>query len=109
MLFEMTTAQGADAREITVAGRHLRCQVCDYTRFFRREARVTAGASFFGQEWANIQAECFVCEQCGYVHWFMRSRPVSTDAEASALAGEIEQLRSRLEAEFAEGLEITRS
>lgn len=106
---EMTTPSNLEAREITVAGRHLRCQVCEYTRFYRREARLTAGASFFGQDWSDSQAECFVCEQCGYVHWFMRTRTVGVASEDSELSAEIETLRARLEADYAEELETTSS
>ena len=97
-----------EAREISIAGRYLRCQVCDFTRFYRREARVTTGASFFGQDWANTQAECLVCEQCGYVHWFMRSRTASAAIEDAALSEEIEDLRRRLEIEYEESLEPSR-
>jgi predicted nucleic-acid-binding Zn-ribbon protein len=102
------TNQSIEAREVTVAGHHLRCQVCEFTRFYRREARLTTGASFFGQDWANSQAECFVCEQCGYVHWFVRTRTVGTAAEDTALAEEIEILRARLEAEYEDQLEDAR-
>lgn len=98
----------SEAREVTVAGHHLRCQVCEFTRFFRREARLSTGASF-GQDWANSKAECFVCEQCGFVHWFVRTHPVGIAPEDAALAEEIEALRRRLEAEYAEELESTSS
>lgn len=97
-----------EAREVTVAGRHLRCQVCEFTRFYTREASVSTGATF-GQDWANSKAECFVCEQCGYVHWFMRTRTVGAAAEDTALAAEIEHLRHRLEIEYAEELEHSHS
>lgn len=30
----------------------------------------TAMASFFNLDWANPTAECRICGQCGYVHWF---------------------------------------
>jgi hypothetical protein len=104
----MTTPSNLEAREISIAGRHLRCQVCEFTRFYRREARVTTGASFFGQDWANTQAECLVCEQCGYVHWFMRSRTAGPAMEDAALSAEIEDLRRRLETEYEESLETSR-
>lgn len=101
-----------EAREIQIAGRQLRCQVCDYTRFYRREAGLSTGASnVFGQDWANSQATCFVCEQCGYVHWFVRTHVAAMAAEDSTLGQEIEALRRRLEAEeeaVSEELESTR-
>jgi hypothetical protein len=103
------TTSSLEAREITIAGRHLRCQVCDFTRFYRREAQLTTGASAFGQDWTNAKAECLVCEQCGYVHWFMRTRTIGAAAEDTALSEEIEHLRQRLEATYAEELEASRS
>jgi hypothetical protein len=98
--------QSIEAREVRVAGHQLRCHVCDFTRFFRREARLPTGAAFFGQDWTNSKANCFVCEQCGYVHWFMRTREVAAAAEDSGLAAEIEDLRQRLEAEYAEDASV---
>ena len=67
-------ASPVEAREITVAGRHLRWHVCDFARFYRREVRMSTGASQFGQDWASSRAECLICEQCGYVHWFAATR-----------------------------------
>jgi hypothetical protein len=98
----------SEAREVVVAGHHLRCQVCDFTRFHRREAQLAAGGSAFGQDWTNSKAECLVCEQCGYVHWFVRPRSVGVNAEDTALAEEIEILRRRLEAEYEDELEEAR-
>ncbi len=94
------TLTSIEAREVSIAGHQLRCQVCDFTRFFRREARLSTGASAFGQDWTNSKAECMVCEQCGFVHWFVRTHAVAASAEDTTLAEEIETLRRRLEAEF---------
>lgn len=94
------TLSRIEAREVSVAGHQLRCQVCDFTRFFRREATLSTGASAFGQDWTNSKAECVVCEQCGFVHWFVRTAGVTLAAEDSSLADEIEDLRRRLEAEY---------
>jgi hypothetical protein len=92
-----------EAREVKIAGNQLRCHVCDYTRFFRREAGMSTGtSSFFGQDWANSKASCFICEQCGFVHWFARTQTASMAAEDTTLAREIEALRKRLEVEAAE-------
>ena len=99
------SASISEAREVRVAGQQLRCQVCDYTRFFRREAGLTGASSFFGQDWANSKASCFICEQCGFVHWFVRTHAATMGAEDTSLGREIEALRLRLEAEDAEALE----
>ncbi len=59
-------------REVEVLDRSLTCRVCDHNRFRERNAQLnTALASFFGVEWMNRSARCFVCARCGYIHWFM--------------------------------------
>jgi hypothetical protein len=94
-----------EAREVRVAGHQLRCQVCDFTRFFRRETRLATGASAFGQDWMNSKADCYVCEQCGFVHWFLPTHGVAAAVEDTSLADEIELLRQRLAAEYDDALE----
>jgi predicted nucleic-acid-binding Zn-ribbon protein len=55
-----------------VLGRQLKCQVCGHDEFERREGQLnTATASFFNLDWTNTSAICFVCEKCGYIHWFL--------------------------------------
>ena len=53
-------------------------------------------ASGNGCDWANSKANCYACEQCGYVHWFVPVRAIDTVTEDTALAAEIEDLRLRL-------------
>jgi hypothetical protein len=63
----------ADAEQVAIGTALLKCQVCTHDRFLTRTALLnTAGASFFGFDWANRSATCYVCESCGYVHWFLR-------------------------------------
>lgn len=53
----------------------LRCQICRHDEFRQREAQLnTAVASFFDLDWANRTASCYVCDHCGYVHWFLHER-----------------------------------
>lgn len=55
-----------------IRGKPLRCLVCSHDLFFQREALLnTAGASFMGFDWANKSGTCFVCSECGYIHWFL--------------------------------------
>lgn len=65
----------------TVAGHALRCAICGGERFWKRKTLMnTPGMTFFGVEWANRQAENYVCERCGHVLWFLReesARPVA--------------------------------
>ena len=57
---------------VQVAGRMLRCLVCDHDRFTRREVSMnTAGMSLMGLDWANKKADGAICLQCGFVHAFM--------------------------------------
>lgn len=60
---------------VEVLGDSLRCQICDHDRFWQREGQLnTAVASFFNFEWTNPSAACFICDACGYVHWFFRMK-----------------------------------
>lgn len=57
---------------VEVQGRNLKCQVCDHDEFHKREAQLnTSLASFFGFDWANRSAKCYVCAKCGFIHWFL--------------------------------------
>ena len=56
-----------EALEIT-----LKCVVCDHKKFSQRSAQLnTAAATFFNFDWANASATCYVCKNCGYIHWFL--------------------------------------
>lgn len=103
-------ASSIEAKEVRVGGTSLRCQVCDYTRFYAREAHLSTGASvFFGQDWAHSNATCYICEQCGYVHWFVRTRAAASSIEDSTLGQEIEALRRRIEAEEPADAEVAQT
>lgn len=53
-------------------GVQLRCEVCKHDLFWQREAQLnTSVATFFNFDWANATATCYVCDGCGYVHWFL--------------------------------------
>ncbi len=57
---------------VTIGTIQLRCAICGYDRFREREAQLnTAAATFFNFDWANASAVCYVCAQCGYIHWFL--------------------------------------
>lgn len=57
---------------IIVRGQPLECHVCRHEHFWTREAQLnTAAATFFNMDWANESAVCIVCDNCGYIHWFM--------------------------------------
>jgi len=64
--------QSKEAETKMVNNRYLSCQYCNHNMFFTRKAQLnTAGMSLLDMDWANKSATCYVCEQCGYIHWFL--------------------------------------
>lgn len=60
-----------EPQQIEVAGKPLHCVVCAYDRFSIMQAQLnTAVATFFKLDWANPSADCYICAQCDYIHWF---------------------------------------
>ena len=63
---------------VEVGGRALTCQVCGGGGFWRRNVQVSvAAATMFNLDWADRTATCYVCAQCGHIHWFMKAHPTS--------------------------------
>jgi hypothetical protein len=61
--------------QVAIQGKPLRCEICGHDAFWRREAQLnTAVATFFNFDWANASAICYVCDGCGYIHWFLPQR-----------------------------------
>jgi hypothetical protein len=57
---------------VEVKGKNLVCPVCSNEHFWQREALLnTSVATFFGLDWANRSAKCFVCSDCKYIFWFL--------------------------------------
>ena len=57
---------------IEVAGKQLQCLVCGSDHFWQQGALLnTAGLTFLELDWANKEAACCICDQCGYIHWFL--------------------------------------
>jgi predicted nucleic-acid-binding Zn-ribbon protein len=55
-----------------IAGRPLKCLVCNGERFEQHKAQLnTPGMTFMGLDWANKTGLCLVCTRCGYIHWFL--------------------------------------
>ena len=61
-----------ESEPVEIEGRPLHCLVCHNATFWRRAATVHGGvASFFELEWLSPSAVLFVCDHCGYIHWFL--------------------------------------
>ena len=62
-----------DAGRRRVDGNDLQCPVCGHDVFWKRQTLLnTPGLTFFGVEWANKQADNYVCDRCGHMLWFLR-------------------------------------
>lgn len=60
------------AEHFVKRGQKLECIICKGTKFWTRETLMnTKGMSFLNLDWANKTATNYICNQCGYVHWFM--------------------------------------
>jgi predicted nucleic-acid-binding Zn-ribbon protein len=60
------------AKIFEVKGKDVSCAHCQHDKFYQRSAQLnTSFLSFLGLDWLNRSAECLVCENCGYVHWFL--------------------------------------
>ncbi len=68
----MTLIKKKDPQFVEVKGHQLSCPVCSSKLFWSRKAQLnTATASFFGFDWANRSATCYVCSDCTHILWFL--------------------------------------
>jgi predicted nucleic-acid-binding Zn-ribbon protein len=68
----MSLFQKKEPEPAYVLGKPLTCGICGHARFWQREAQLHTGiATFFNLEWAEKSATCVVCENCGYIYWFL--------------------------------------
>ena len=57
--------------EYEIAGHKLTCHHCGHLEFTRRLVLMnTSGLTLLGLDFANRDATCYVCDRCGFVHWF---------------------------------------
>jgi hypothetical protein len=60
-----------EPQTVEVSGVQLKCPICTNKLFWTRNAQLnTSVASFFGFDWANRSATCFVCSNCTHISWF---------------------------------------
>ena len=73
LLDEKDSLQTEETAERIVQGRKLICPVCGNNQFWKRKTLMnTPGMTFMGLDWANREAENYVCDSCGYIMWFLR-------------------------------------
>lgn len=55
-----------------LGGVSLECKHCGSTRFRHRTSQLnTTLLSFLDLDWLNVSADVFVCQDCGFLHWFL--------------------------------------
>ena len=62
----------SNRKQVTLAGVPLVCKHCGSGDFTHRSGQLnTAAMTFFNLDWLNASADIYVCEQCGFLHWFL--------------------------------------
>jgi predicted nucleic-acid-binding Zn-ribbon protein len=68
----MRIFHSSEPETVHIHGRALKCPVCGNGSFRSRKAQLnTSVATFFGLDWANRSATCYVCTQCAHISWFL--------------------------------------
>ena len=58
-------------RQLTVKGNKLQWSICSGTYFtYRKSMLNTRTLSFLNLDWANKNADNYICNKCGYIFWF---------------------------------------
>jgi len=65
-------AKKPEAKQYLIKGHKLDCPVCKNDTFWTRKTLMnTTGMTFLKLDWANKTAQNLICDNCGYVHWFL--------------------------------------
>jgi predicted RNA-binding Zn-ribbon protein involved in translation (DUF1610 family) len=65
-------AKKLEVKERIIKGNKLVCTICKNDTFWARETLMnTVGMTIMKLDWANKKAQNYVCDKCGYVHWFL--------------------------------------
>ena len=65
-------AHTSTSTQRTIKGKKLTCIVCKHITFWERETLMnTKKLTFFKLEWLNKKAQNLICNNCGFVHWFL--------------------------------------
>ncbi len=53
------------------AGKPVACSHCGGTGFEKSSALLNSrGLTFLDLDWANAEADLFICKRCGHIEWF---------------------------------------
>jgi hypothetical protein len=68
---------------VEIKGSRLVCPICKCDRFRERSTLLnTRGLTFFGFDWANENAQNYICISCGHIFWFSK-REVRAETQLS--------------------------
>lgn len=57
---------------VLIKDKQLQCTHCGQDKFSKREGLLaTSIVSFFRMSFWNYSAPCYICQNCGCVHWFV--------------------------------------
>ena len=66
------TWDGCVSAKVTIKDKLLNCSHCGHEKFGKREGLInTTWVTFFRFTFLNKGARCFVCKNCGFIHWFV--------------------------------------
>ena len=64
--------ESKEAQRVVILEQELSCQICKHNMFIDREVPLNAEmAESLDLDGGNDSAICFVCDKCGYIHWFL--------------------------------------
>jgi len=70
--YNKVMSNNQEVKQRIVKGNKLACNVCKHDKFWSRTTLMnTSKMTFFKLDWANKSALNYICDNCGYVHWFM--------------------------------------
>ena len=62
-----------EAKEYSLDGRDLKCIMCSHDKFWTRKTLMnTKLLTLWKLDWSDREADNYICERCGYVHWFLK-------------------------------------
>ena len=58
--------------KLKLKGNPLRCGHCQHDEFYQRRTLLnTRLFSLLDVDWANRNANCYICTKCGHIEWFL--------------------------------------
>ena len=58
--------------QVYIKGKVLKCDICGHDKFKHQEAQLnTKTATLLNLDWANKSANCYICDYCSNIKWFL--------------------------------------